>query len=155
MLTTVVTQERLVEKWVRLVSSTMCSWDGCVCDDENMFLSLLMSSVCSDTESSVECYGHGFYYNGPVGVLEHVRVTGCAGTRRALSASWPVITLMTCFNTSTVKSQAVYVDVTSDDPLMQEEIFGPVLPIVTVDSIDEAIKFINSRWPFSLHSIEA
>ena len=40
---------------------------------------------------------------------------------------------------------AVYVDVTSDDPLMQEEIFGPVLPIVTVDSIDEAIKFINSR----------
>ena len=40
---------------------------------------------------------------------------------------------------------AVYVDVSSDDPLMQEEIFGPVLPIITVDSIEEAIKFINSR----------
>uniref|UniRef100_A0A8C0E7M6 Aldehyde dehydrogenase domain-containing protein n=1 Tax=Bubo bubo TaxID=30461 RepID=A0A8C0E7M6_BUBBB len=28
---------------------------------------------------------------------------------------------------------------------MQEEIFGPVLPIVTVANVDEAIDFINSR----------
>lgn len=28
---------------------------------------------------------------------------------------------------------------------MQEEIFGPVLPIVTVPNVDEAIAFINSR----------
>ena len=34
---------------------------------------------------------------------------------------------------------AVYVDVDNDDPLMQDEIFGPVLPIVTVDNMEEAI----------------
>ncbi|MCY7294723.1 aldehyde dehydrogenase family protein [Alteromonas sp. a30] len=30
-------------------------------------------------------------------------------------------------------------------PIMQEEIFGPLLPIITVDSIDEAIPIINRR----------
>ncbi|MEO6987165.1 MAG: aldehyde dehydrogenase family protein [Aquihabitans sp.] len=30
-------------------------------------------------------------------------------------------------------------------PLMQEEIFGPLLPVLAVDSIDEAITFINER----------
>ena len=32
-----------------------------------------------------------------------------------------------------------------DSQIMQEEIFGPLLPIVSVDSIDAAIKFINER----------
>ena len=31
------------------------------------------------------------------------------------------------------------------DVLMQEEIFGPVLPIVAIDSLDDAIPFINAR----------
>ncbi|MFF3912300.1 aldehyde dehydrogenase family protein [Streptomyces sp. NPDC001852] len=30
-------------------------------------------------------------------------------------------------------------------PVMQEEIFGPILPIVTVSGLDEAIAFINDR----------
>ncbi|MEU4361109.1 aldehyde dehydrogenase family protein [Promicromonospora sp. NPDC023987] len=36
-------------------------------------------------------------------------------------------------------------DVTFDDPVMSDEIFGPILPIVTVADADEAIAFINSR----------
>jgi aldehyde dehydrogenase (NAD+) len=32
-----------------------------------------------------------------------------------------------------------------EDPIMQEEIFGPILPILTVGSIDEAIEFVNAR----------
>lgn len=36
-------------------------------------------------------------------------------------------------------------DVDLDSPVMQEEIFGPVLPMIPFDSTDEAIKFINSR----------
>lgn len=28
---------------------------------------------------------------------------------------------------------------------MHEEIFGPLLPILTVDGVDEAIQFINER----------
>jgi len=36
-------------------------------------------------------------------------------------------------------------DVAPDSPAMQEEIFGPVLPVLTVDSVDEAINFVNDR----------
>ena len=39
---------------------------------------------------------------------------------------------------------AVMDQVTEDDAVMQEEIFGPLLPIITYDSIDEAIEKINS-----------
>lgn len=36
-------------------------------------------------------------------------------------------------------------DVRRESKVMKEEIFGPVLPIVTVSSVDEAIQFINDR----------
>lgn len=39
----------------------------------------------------------------------------------------------------------VLVNVSEDSPVMQEEIFGPVLPILTVKNIDEAIRFVNRR----------
>jgi aldehyde dehydrogenase (NAD+) len=39
----------------------------------------------------------------------------------------------------------VLTDVDVDSPVMQEEIFGPVLPILRVASLDEAIAFIRER----------
>ncbi|XP_042692695.1 aldehyde dehydrogenase family 3 member B1-like [Centrocercus urophasianus] len=36
-------------------------------------------------------------------------------------------------------------DVQENDPVMREEIFGPVLPILTVTSEEDAITFINAR----------
>nr|XP_015223297.1 PREDICTED: fatty aldehyde dehydrogenase-like [Lepisosteus oculatus] len=36
-------------------------------------------------------------------------------------------------------------DVTPQSKVMQEEIFGPVLPILSAGSVDEAIRFINER----------
>jgi aldehyde dehydrogenase (NAD+) len=36
-------------------------------------------------------------------------------------------------------------DVMPESPVMQEEIFGPVLPIVPVNDADEAIAFVNGR----------
>ncbi|CXI05173.1 aldehyde dehydrogenase [Staphylococcus aureus] len=42
--------------------------------------------------------------------------------------------------------------VTSDSTIMQEEIFGPILPILTYQSLDEAIAFIHQRpKPLSLY----
>ncbi|KAH9060602.1 NAD-aldehyde dehydrogenase [Lactarius vividus] len=44
------------------------------------------------------------------------------------------------------------IGVNGDDSLMREEIFGPVLPIVGVDDVDEAIEFINARdHPLALY----
>lgn len=39
----------------------------------------------------------------------------------------------------------VVVDVAEDDALMKEEIFGPILPILTVESLEESINFVNRR----------
>ncbi|CAM9855598.1 unnamed protein product [Ectocarpus sp. 6 AP-2014] len=39
----------------------------------------------------------------------------------------------------------VIADPSPDSPLMQEEVFGPVLPVMTVNSAEEAIAFCRSR----------
>uniref|UniRef100_A0A8D8K480 Aldehyde dehydrogenase family 3 member B1 n=3 Tax=Culex pipiens TaxID=7175 RepID=A0A8D8K480_CULPI len=41
----------------------------------------------------------------------------------------------------------ILVDVSSSDPIMQDEIFGPILPIVNVENAYDAIRFINARSP--------
>ncbi|XP_048215698.1 aldehyde dehydrogenase family 3 member B2 isoform X2 [Perognathus longimembris pacificus] len=47
----------------------------------------------------------------------------------------------------------VLVDVQAAEPVMQEEIFGPILPLLTVRSLDEAIDFINQREkPLALYA---
>ncbi|XP_069089061.1 aldehyde dehydrogenase family 3 member B1-like isoform X2 [Pleurodeles waltl] len=49
----------------------------------------------------------------------------------------------------------IMIDVKESDPVMQEEIFGPILPILTIENVDEAIAFINRHerplalYPFS------
>src|SRR5207253_952782 len=42
--------------------------------------------------------------------------------------------------------------VSPDAPVMQEEIFGPILPVIAVPSIESAISFVNQRpKPLSLY----
>ena len=40
---------------------------------------------------------------------------------------------------------AVVVDPDPAEPLMTDEIFGPILPVMTMQSLDDAIGFVNSR----------
>nr|DBA33464.1 TPA: hypothetical protein GDO54_001145 [Pyxicephalus adspersus] len=54
----------------------------------------------------------------------------------------------TCYIAPTVLT-----DVKADSKIMQEEIFGPLLPIVTVQNVDEAIQFINQKEkPLALYA---
>ncbi|XP_030917357.1 aldehyde dehydrogenase family 3 member B1-like [Geospiza fortis] len=47
----------------------------------------------------------------------------------------------------------VLADVLPSDPAMQEEVFGPILPIVVIANMDEAIDFINARpRPLALYA---
>ncbi|WP_339720703.1 aldehyde dehydrogenase family protein [uncultured Paraglaciecola sp.] len=39
----------------------------------------------------------------------------------------------------------IVLDPSADSLLMQEEIFGPILPIITVDTISQAIPYVNKR----------
>lgn len=46
----------------------------------------------------------------------------------------------------------VLVNVPRDSPVMEQEIFGPILPIITVTNLDDALGFINSgEKPLSLY----
>jgi aldehyde dehydrogenase (NAD+) len=51
----------------------------------------------------------------------------------------------TCDASSLRIQPTVVVNPDPDGPLMQNEIFGPILPVLTVKSLDEAIGFINAR----------
>ena len=42
-------------------------------------------------------------------------------------------------------SPTVLTGVKDDDPVMSEEIFGPILPVLAVESLPEAIAFVNDR----------
>ncbi|KAJ7308814.1 hypothetical protein JRQ81_008082 [Phrynocephalus forsythii] len=49
----------------------------------------------------------------------------------------------------------ILVDVDPNSKVMQEEIFGPIFPIVTVKNLEDAIRFINAREkPLALYVIE-
>lgn len=54
---------------------------------------------------------------------------------------------------ATLKIQPTVMDnVTPEDAVMQEEIFGPVLPVLTFDAIEEAEAFVRSRpHPLALY----
>jgi acyl-CoA reductase-like NAD-dependent aldehyde dehydrogenase len=39
----------------------------------------------------------------------------------------------------------ILVNVSEDAPIMRDEIFGPILPVLKVDNLEQAIGFINAR----------
>jgi len=41
----------------------------------------------------------------------------------------------------------VLIDVPPDSPVMQEEVFGPILPVLEIDSVEAVIQWANSRPP--------
>ena len=41
-------------------------------------------------------------------------------------------------------SPTILSDVTFDDEVMQDEIFGPILPVLTFDKLENAIEMINT-----------
>jgi len=60
-------------------------------------------------------------------------------------------------DTSTLRIEpTVIVDPSATDPVMADEIFGPILPILSVDSTEAAIDFVNGRpKPLALYVFTA
>ncbi len=64
----------------------------------------------------------------------------------ALAATKGTVALGGASDAVSLKIQpTVVVDPDPGEPLMTDEIFGPILPIMTVQNLDEAITFVNSR----------
>jgi aldehyde dehydrogenase (NAD+) len=63
-----------------------------------------------------------------------------------LSGSGGKVTVGGSCDASNLRIQpTVVVDPDPDGPLMTNEIFGPILPVITVQSLDDAIRFVNAR----------
>jgi coniferyl-aldehyde dehydrogenase len=57
-----------------------------------------------------------------------------------------------CDETNRVFAPTLLLNARDDMAVMQEEIFGPVLPVVLYDSLDEAIEYVNARpHPLALY----
>ncbi|KAG6878667.1 hypothetical protein C0992_007735 [Termitomyces sp. T32_za158] len=50
-----------------------------------------------------------------------------------------------CFDENRGFEPTIVKNVSEGDSLMEEEIFGPILPLLPVDSVEDAIEFISSR----------
>ncbi len=50
-----------------------------------------------------------------------------------------------CDQTNRVFPPALLIDVNDEMSVMQEEIFGPVLPVVPYETLDQAIEYVNAR----------
>lgn len=70
----------------------------------------------------------------------HDRLTGLVK-----GAGGQVVTGGTFDRSTRYLAPTIIVDPDLDSPIMNEEIFGPVLPVIGVDSIEDAIMFVNDR----------
>ncbi|XP_078511723.1 aldehyde dehydrogenase family 3 member B1-like [Lissotriton helveticus] len=72
---------------------------------------------------------------------------------KALMGSGKVVIGGDCDEKERYIAPTVVVEVKESDPVMQEEIFGPILPIMDVKGVDEAVAFINRHErPLALYA---
>ncbi|XP_040268951.1 aldehyde dehydrogenase family 3 member B1-like [Bufo bufo] len=108
--------------------------------------------LCSDNikeklVSALQTTIHQFYGEDPKLSPDFGRIISDRHFKRvsALLACGKIVTGGQTDESEKYIAPTILVDVKESDPVMQEEIFGPILPIFTVSGFDEAINFINDR----------
>ncbi|HSE11336.1 MAG TPA: coniferyl aldehyde dehydrogenase [Rudaea sp.] len=92
-------------------------------------------------------------YTSIVNAAQYARLTGYLDQARAAGAQ--VIELATGDAGARVLAPTLVLDAREDLALMQEEIFGPILPLIAVDSVDAAIDYVNARpRPLALYHFD-
>jgi coniferyl-aldehyde dehydrogenase len=111
-----------------------------------------------DIGAFVEAYGHAvsvLYPNGPasddytsiIDERHHARLTALIDDARDKGAR---VSTVGCDSAAAARrphtlAPTIVLDVDNDMRIMQEEIFGPILPILSYRDIDEAIAHVNAR----------
>ena len=93
-----------------------------------------MHATCTDTHTHTHIHTHAQTHTPPrhvLGLLASAREKVVFGGVADDDERYISPTLLT--------------NVMGEDDIMKEEIFGPILPFVTVESVDKAIEFVNSR----------
>jgi aldehyde dehydrogenase (NAD+) len=88
-----------------------------------------------------------FYGSDPQRSADYGRVVNQRHVKRlaALLPNERVVTGGVVDEVDRYISPTILRDVSPEAPVMQDEIFGPILPVLKVRSIDEAVRFVNAR----------
>ncbi len=91
---------------------------------------------------------HEFWGDNPQASKDYGRIVNVRHHRRLMAllpGSGEVVVGGTADEASRFIAPTVLKDVPENAPVMREEIFGPILPVIKVDSIEHAIQFIRAR----------
>jgi aldehyde dehydrogenase (NAD+) len=123
--------------WTKLVNSGQI----CIAPDYVIADATIRDELVDKIKAAVTTFEAGDPGGKPIVNQRHFdRLTA------SLSATKGTVALGGGSDATSMKIQpTVVVDPDPGEPLMTDEIFGPILPIVTVQSLDEAIEFVNSR----------
>ncbi|KAG9464255.1 hypothetical protein GDO78_020243 [Eleutherodactylus coqui] len=115
----------------------------CLAPDYVLCSDHIKEKLLSELQSSI----HEFYGEDPKQSPDFARIISVQHFKRvsALLACGKIVTGGQTDESEKYIAPTILVDVKESDPVMQEEIFGPILPILTVSGFDEAINFINDR----------
>jgi coniferyl-aldehyde dehydrogenase len=92
-------------------------------------------------------------YTSIVNAAQYARL--CAYLAEARSAGARLIELAPGDPTRRVLPPTLVLDASEDLALMREEIFGPILPLIPIDSVEAAIDYVNARpRPLALYHFD-
>lgn len=93
-------------------------------------------------------------YSSIVNDAQYARQTGYLDQARRAGAN--VVALAESDAPRRILAPTLVVDADPGLAVMQEEIFGPILPLIAVESIDDAIDFVNARpKPLALYCFDS
>jgi len=106
-------------------------------------------SIQADLVRELEAASHEFFSKDPKSSESYARIINGRHYTRIRGLMSAGTTVMggekECDEKDKYIPPTIITDIDDKAPIMKEEIFGPVLPIKTVDSIDSAIRFINDH----------
>ena len=115
---------------------------------------LVDRAVASELRQALERNLDRFYGDHPASSPDFARIVNDTHLDRlsALLEGVPVVRGGGVDRESRFMEPTLVWDPPLDSPLMQEEIFGPILPVVPVDGLDEALRIVADRpAPLSLY----
>jgi aldehyde dehydrogenase (NAD+) len=115
----------------------------CICSDyllvdrrvKNRFLELIANEI------------HSFYGENPEKSNDFARIISPDNIRRisSLLKAGDIVTGGEIDEESCYVAPTVIKEITPDDPIMQEEVFGPVLPVIDFDDFEEVYRIIEKN----------
>lgn len=115
---------------------------------------LVHNSIKEELIQKIKAYIQEFYSSEPLNSPFYPRIINEKAMQRLVSLLDPSkIIFGGNYNMSEKFIEpTLMTDISQTDPIMQEEIFGPILPISGYDEINEAIRFVNeNEKPLALY----